>query len=325
MVTSRLFALLVALLLFGSAESSLATKGVSVSGSTTVMPLGEAAAEEFNFIQQEYHISVTGGGSGAGINNIAEGRSDVAMTSREVTPEEKTKYSNDIQEYLIGYDGIAVAVSRAVYDGGVKNLSKNQIKKIYNGEITRWSQVGGPDEGIYVISREQGSGTTDTFDEVILGDKKAQTPGVKTIAMSSAEVKTAIAGSDRAIGYIGYSYTQGKGIGTIALDDQQMTIETIRRGSYPLARKLYLVTFGPPTPGAKAYIDFLSSPYGQKIAEENGFIPAIFSNITAFTGNLTSISDRNEKPKKEMQPGFELALTLACIISVYYAILRRRA
>jgi phosphate transport system substrate-binding protein len=325
MATSRLFALLVALLLIGSAENSLAAKGVSVSGSTTVMPLGEAAAEEFNFFQQEYHVSVTGGGTGAGINNIAQGRSDVAMASREVTTDEKTKYGNNFHEHLIGYDGIGIAVSREIYDDGVKNLSKNQIKEIYNGEITRWNEVGGPDKGIYAISREQGSGTTDTFNEVIFGDKRAQTPGVKTIAMSSAEVKTAIAGSDRAIGYLGYSYIQGESIGLIALDGQQMTVETIKRGSYPLARKLYLVTFGLPTPGAKAYIDFLSGPYGQKIAQENGFIPATSSNITAHAGNVTSIDERTEKAKKEKQPGFELALTLACFISIYYAILRRRA
>lgn len=323
MATSRHIALLVALLLFGLKGCSLAAMGVSVSGSTTVMPLGEAAAEEFNFIQQEYHVSVTGGGSGAGINNIAEGRSDVAMTSREVTPEERKRYGDNFQEHLIGYDGIGVAVSRAVYDGGVKNLSKNQIKEIYNGEIFQWSQVGGPDEKIYVISREQGSGTTDTFNEIILGNKMAQTPGVKTIAMSSAEVKTAIAGSDRAIGYLGYSYIHGESVSVIALDGQQMTIETIMRGSYPLARKLYLVTFGPPNLGANAFIDFLNGTHGQKIAQENGFIPTTFSNITVPDGNTTSISERTEKAEKKL-PEFEFALALSCVIIAYLAILCRK-
>ncbi len=325
MAKSKLFiALSIALLLFGFEWSSLAARGVSVSGSTTVMPLGEASAEEFNFIQQDYHVSVTGGGSGAGINNIAQGRSDIAMTSREVILEERRKYGDNFQEILIGYDGIGVAVSRPIYDEGIQNLSKDQIKQIYRGEIAKWSELGGPDKGIYVISREQGSGTTDTFNEIILGNKKAETPGVKTIAMSSAEVKTAIAGSDRAIGYLGYSYIQGKGIGIIDLDGQKMTIETIKRGSYPLARKLYLVTFGPPSPGAKEYIDFLSSPYGQKIAEENGFIPATHSNITAPAGNLTSIDERIEKAKREKQPGLGLAMALVCFISVCHAILRRK-
>src|SRR5512136_2163905 len=129
MANSRLFALCIVLLLFGLEESTFASNGVSVSGSTTVMPLGEAAAEEFNFFQQEYHVSVTGGGTGAGINNIAQGRADVAMASREVTTDEKTKYGNNFYEHLIGYDGIGIAVSREIYDDGVKNLSKNQIKE----------------------------------------------------------------------------------------------------------------------------------------------------------------------------------------------------
>jgi phosphate transport system substrate-binding protein len=324
MAINRLFALCIVLLLFGLEESTFASSGVSVSGSTTVMPLGEVAAEEFNFIQQEYHVSVTGGGSGAGINNIAEGRSDVAMTSREVTPDEKRRYGDNFQELLIGYDGIGIAVSRAIYDEGVKNLSKYQIKEIYNGEIVNWRQVGGPDKGIYVISREQGSGTTDTFNEVIFGNKKAETPGVDTIAMSSAEVKTAIAGSDRAIGYLGYSYVQGDSIGLVALDGQQMTVDTIKQGSYPLARKLYLVTYGPPAPSAEAYIDFLSGPHGQRIAQENGFIPVMPLNNTSPAVSTASFNEITEKAK-ERQPGFESAIAVACLISAAYGICRRKA
>jgi phosphate transport system substrate-binding protein len=319
--------ILAVVLFLGFVDSSLAAKEVSVSGSTTVMPLGEVAAEEFNFLQQEYHVSVTGGGSGAGVNNIAEGRSDVAMTSREIALNEKKKYGDRFQEYLIGYDGIGVAVSSSAYDGGVKNLSKNQIRMIYEGEITRWSQVGGPDKGIYVVSREQGSGTTDTFNEVILGNKKAETPGARTIAMSSAEVKTAIAGSDRAIGYLGYSYVQGKGINVIAFDGKKMDIETIKNGTYPLARKLYLVTFGDPTLGAKAYIDFLKSQQGQKIAQENGFIPQETQpNQTSIQRNLTSATKDKLQPEEMKQPGFEAALALAGLfIMAYYASLKRKA
>ncbi len=97
------------------------------------------------------HISVTGGGTGAGITNIAEGRSEVAMASREVTTDEKQKYNDRFQVFLIAYDGIGVAVSKAIYDGGVKNLNRDQLKKIYAGEITKWSQLGGPDSDIYVL------------------------------------------------------------------------------------------------------------------------------------------------------------------------------
>jgi phosphate transport system substrate-binding protein len=185
-------------------SSLAAMEKVTVAGSSTVLPLGEAAAEAFNFEQKDYLVSVTGGGTGAGITGIAEGRFDIAMASREVTPVERKRYGNGFVEHLVGYDGIVVAVSKPIYQAGIASLSKDQLRKIYAGEINSWRDLGGPDEEIYVVSREQGSGTRDTFDEVIMGDKGAETPGVDTVALGSAEVKTALAGSDKAIGYLGF-------------------------------------------------------------------------------------------------------------------------
>jgi len=316
---------LVVTLFLGSIGVSLGTTTeVSVSGSTTVLPLVEMAAEAFNLQQNEIHISVTGGGTGAGITNIAEGRSEVAMASREVTTDEKQKYNDRFQVFLIAYDGIGVAVSKAIYDGGVKNLTRDQLKKIYAGEITKWSQLGGPDSDIYVIAREQGSGTRDTFNEVIMGNSKAETPGVKTIAMSSAEVKTAVTGSNKAIGYLGFSYIQGKDLDAVALDGKQMTVETIKDGSYSLARKLYLVTFGSPNPGAKAYIDFLKGPQGQKIAEENGFIPVEYSVTSVAVQTNQTSGKENQTPAKK-QPGFELTFALAGLLGVSCILHRRKA
>jgi phosphate transport system substrate-binding protein len=96
---------------------------------------------------------------------------------------------------------------------------------------------------------------------------------VNTVAGSNAEIKTAITGSDNAIGYLGFSYIQDGAVGAIALDGVEPTAESIKDSSYELARKLYFYTFGEPTEGAQAYIDFVLSPEGQEIAEENGFVP----------------------------------------------------
>lgn len=82
--------------------------------------------------------------------------------------------------------------------------------RIYSGEITNWNEVGGPDKDIYVISREYGSGTRDDFNEAVIGDIGTESPGVDTVAYSGAEVKTAISGSDRAIGYLGFNYLGGR-------------------------------------------------------------------------------------------------------------------
>jgi len=246
---------------------------VTITGSSTVLPLVEAAAEAFNAQQNDCQATVTGGGTGAGITAIAEGRSNVAMASREVTSDELSKYGDKFQQFDIGYDGVVIVVSKAIYDAGIKGLTTEQVKKIYAGVVKNWKELGGPDAEIYAIGREQGSGTRDTFNEDIMSDRKAETPGVSTTAMGSSEVKTAITGSDSAIGYLGFSYMEGGNIVAIALDGVMPSMQTIKDGSYKLQRHLYLYTFGEPTSCAKAYIDFVTGTEGQKVAEENGFIP----------------------------------------------------
>lgn len=255
-------------------SSSVAVeKVVTVSGSTALLPLISAAAEAFNDQQKEYFITVTGGGTGPGIVNIAERKEDIAMASRELTEAETIRYGNPFQEYLIGYGDIVIAVSSAIYDSGVTDLTREQVKNIYLGKITNWKDVGGPEEDIYAIARASGSGTRDTFNEVILGDVNAETLGVSTNAFSDAEVKTAIEGSDKAIGYLGLIYLQIGDIKPIALDGVVPSVESLRNGSYTLTRKLYLYTYGDPTPGAKSFIEFLLGAEGQRIVEETGFTP----------------------------------------------------
>jgi len=294
---------------------------VTVSGSTTVLPLGEAAAEAFNSLQKEYMVSVTGGGTGAGMTAIAEGRSNIAMASREVTADEKSKYGDGFQEYLIGYDGIVVAVSKPIYDAGIEGLTRDQLKRIYAGEINNWKDLGGPDKEIYAVSREQGSGTRDTFNEVIMGNKGAETPGVATVALGSAEAKTALAGSDKAIGYMGFSYSEGGNIHALALDGVVPSMRNIRDGSYELSRKLYFYTFGEPKAGAKAFIAFVMGPEGQKVAVENGFVPLAEAKVPQAAVNITPLEGKAPAPK---QPGFQGLLACMALLAVSWAALKRR-
>ena len=252
--------------------SPTSARDVTISGSSTVMPLAEAAAEVFNLEQHQYVVSVTAGGTGAGILGIAERKYDIAMASRALTGDEKQRFGSNFREFKVGLDGISLAVSEKIYQAGVKSLSRELIQKIYSGNITNWKQVGGPDEDIYVISREEGSGTRDDFNEAVLGNRTAETPGVDTVANSGAEVKTAISGSDEAIGYLGFNYL-GSGVRAVAFDGIPPSYENIKLDIYELKRQLYFYTFGDPTPGAKAFIDFVQGPEGQKIAAEEGFIP----------------------------------------------------
>ena len=270
----RLATILLIALFVGSFATALAAEKVTVTGSTTVLPLAELEAESFNGQQTDCQITVTGGGTGAGITAAGEGRSDIAMASREIKDSERSKYSkNNFQQFFIGYDGICIIVSKPIYDAGVKAITKDQLKNIYAGKITNWKELKGPDTEIYAIAREDGSGTRDTFNELIMGSTTAETPGVKTVGQGSAEVKTAVTGSDKAIGYVGFSYAESGDVGVLTYEGVNPNVSNIKSGSYPLARHLYFYTWGQPTPCAQKFIDFVLSSAGQKIADENGFIP----------------------------------------------------
>ena len=270
--------LLILLLFFilAGASSEAREVTVAVSGSSTVMPMAELAAEEFNMIQDNYSVNVKSGGSGVGIVDVAEGRSDIAMSSREIKLEERQRYETPKIRFIeqpVGFDAICLVVSPDVYDSGVTALTKDEVKQIYAGDITNWEELGGPNTEIFAIGRRAGSGTRDTFNEIIMGSREAETPAVSYDAGESSEVKFSTQRSDNAIGYMGYSFVMKGDTKVISLDGIQPSIESIKSGAYPLARKLFFVTLGEPSPGARAFIDYMLSPGGQKIAIENGFIP----------------------------------------------------
>jgi len=249
---------------------------VAVSGSSTVMPMAELAAEEFNMLQDDYKVNVKSGGSGVGIVDVAEGRSDIAMSSREIKLEERQRYETPKVRFVeipVGFDAICLVISPDVYKEGVTSLSEEEVRRIYSGDITNWEELGGPNTEIFAIGRRPGSGTRDTFNEIIMGSKEAETPAVSYDAGESSEVKFSTQRSRNAIGYMGYSFVMKGDTKVIALDGIQPSIDSIKSGAYPLARKLFFVTLGEPSPGAKAFIDYILSPEGQKIAIENGFIP----------------------------------------------------
>jgi phosphate transport system substrate-binding protein len=272
-VNKIVIALLIALILGSICTSAVAKTTVTVSGSTTVEPLAESCAEAFNNWSTVYEVLVTGGGTGAGITAAGEGRSDIGMASREITSDETKKYnSKKWGQTDLGFDGICICVSKQIYDAGVTKLTSAQIQEIYAGNYTNWNQVGGPNEPIYAIAREQGSGTRDNFNQIIMGSTSAETRE-STVAQSSAEVRTAILGSDKAIGYVGFSYQRDGAIKAVYVNGVLPTVQTIKDGSYLLSRHLYFYTYGDPTPGAKAFTDFVTSAAGQKIAEDDGFIP----------------------------------------------------
>ena len=250
-----------------------AKETVLISGSTTVLPLAEAGAEAFNGGQSNYTVLVTGGGTYAGIENIAKGKSDIAMASSKVAELDIISSGYKFKERLIGHDGIVIVVSKQIYDAGVTSLTKDQVKRIYSGELNNWKDLGGPDSEMLVVARENGSGTRDVFNEYVLGRKIKEMPSTCIVADSNEEMKRLINESKNAIGYLGFSYSEDGSVGVITLDGVKPTAETIKNASYELARELYFYTYGDVKPGAKAFIDFMVGPEGQKIAKVHGFVP----------------------------------------------------
>jgi len=246
---------------------------VTVTGSTTVMPFVEICAEEFNMMGYDIVVSVAGvGGSGVGVKNVAMGSSDVGMISREVRPEEIEIYGDNFSEVLIAYDAICIAVSRSIYDAGVTNLTQDLVKAIYEGDITNWKDLGGPDREIFAVARLQGSGTGDLFNELVMGDLATEASGVDVNVLSNAEMKTAITASDKAIGYLGLNYVQEGNLSSVAYEGVSPSIESIENRTYSLSRSLHLITWNEPDESEGTFLDFVLGDEGQKIAEDVGFV-----------------------------------------------------
>ncbi|MDD3315786.1 MAG: phosphate ABC transporter substrate-binding protein [Syntrophaceticus sp.] len=243
-------------------QTSEALEGnITIAGSTSVQPLSEELASAFMEQNQGVEINVAGGGSGAGIKAAQEGTADIGASSRELKDEEKP----DLNEAVIAKDGIAIVIHK---DNGVENLTIEETQKIFAGEITDWKDVGGESGSINVFTREEGSGTRDAFEEIVMGDAKISTKaGVQN---STGAVRTAVAGDVNSIGYISLG-SLDESVTAVKIDDVEPSDETIQDGTYKVARPFLYLTKGEPEGVVKAFIDFVMSSEGQEIVAE-GFI-----------------------------------------------------
>jgi phosphate transport system substrate-binding protein len=242
---------------------------ITVRGSTTVLPVAQGAAEVFMDRNQEVDISVQGGGSGVGISSMIEGTCDIADSSRAVKDDEVVLARSKGIEFkanVIAMDGIAVIVHPT---NKAERLSKSQIKEIYTGKISRWSSVGGADQAMVVVSRDNASGTFEAFDELALDKEKVRRDAL--MQGSNQAVATAVATSPGAIGYVGLAYLSLR-VKPVIVDGVAASKDTVLLKRYALSRPLYMYTNGEPKGVVKEYIDFILSEEGQKLVEELGFV-----------------------------------------------------
>jgi len=265
-ITSAL--LLIGVQLFGMSQQPKGEQ-LTLTGSTTVLPIAQNAAEDFMKMNPNANISVRGGGSGVGIAALIDGTADIANASRPMKTEEiETAKEKGItpNEIVVAKDGIAVIVNP---ENPITGITLQQLKDIYTGKISDWRELGGEPGEIVVVSRDVASGTFEVFNEKVLEGEKVRNDAL--MLASNKAVATTVAQTPGAIGYVGMGYLSSE-VKALPVDGVSPTKANVVSGDYSLARSLFMYTNGQPQGMAKEFIDFILSPAGQKIVEEQGFV-----------------------------------------------------
>lgn len=240
---------------------------ISVSGSTTVQPLAEKLAEAFMTENTGIRIDVQGGGSSVGVKAAGQGTSDIGMASREIKESELAEFPK-LNVVVIARDGIAIVANAHVT---VSDLTVEQVRDIFSGKITNWKDLGGEDQNIIVVSREEGSGTRGAFEELVMG-KDALITASAILQPSNGSIRTTVSTTPYSIGYMSFGYLDDT-IKAISIGGIAPTEPNAADGSYPIVRPLNMLTNGEPTGAVKAFLDFILSDAGQKLVVEDGYIP----------------------------------------------------
>ena len=237
-------------------------KEIIIAGSTSVETFADKWAEVYMEKFPNIIVNVQGGGSSAGIQAAESGVADIGTSSRELKPEEK-----DLNEIIVAYDGLAIIVNST---NKIGDLTIDQIKQIFVGQIRNWQEFGGKDKVINVVTREEGSGTRDAFQELVM--KKNRIFKGAIVQDSNGTVREIVANDPNAIGYISLGLVNDK-VKAMSLGGVIATDENIINKSYSLVRPFLFVTKNTPTGEVKNFIDFVLSQEGQGLIKEEGLIP----------------------------------------------------
>lgn len=238
---------------------------LDIAGGTAHIPVMKAAAMRIMEVNPAIRITVTGGGSGVGVQQVGEGLAQIGNTGRALKDTEIQKYG--LKTFPFAIDGVAVGVNP---ENPVRALTTDQLKKIFAGEITNWKDVGGSDARINVYIREDGSGTRETFEDRAISGVTS-TPKSNVVSSNGA-MKTAVAQDKNAIGYVGIGHLD-ETLNGLVIDGMAPSQENARTGIYTITRLLYMNTKGEPTGLTKAFIDYIYSEDGSGFITQAGYIP----------------------------------------------------
>jgi phosphate transport system substrate-binding protein len=245
--------------------ASKPSRQLQLAGSTTVQPLAEVLAEAFMKLSPDVVIEIQGGGSSVGVTSAGEGTVDIGNASREIKSSEFEKFPN-LQVFTIAYDGIAIVTHP---DTKLDTLSVEQVRDIFAGEITNFSEVGGPNAPIVVVAREEGSGTRAAFEELVMesGDEEKVIFERALLQQSNGQVRTTVSTTPNSIGFLSFGFLDASTRG-VPIDGVEPMVANVKNGSYTIFRPLNMLTNGAPNDLAQAFLNFIMSDDGQAIVAE---------------------------------------------------------
>lgn len=267
-----------------NAAASELSGSILAVGSSALQPLVDQASKKFMELNPKVSIQVQGGGSGTGLTQVSGGQADIGNS--DVFAEEKLDAGPAAE--LVDHQVAVVAMAAVVNpDVNVDNLTKDQLVKIFTGEIKNWNEVGGPDQSIQIVNRPASSGTRATFEKYALGTKTEDLPG-SIQEDSSGTVKKLVGETPGAIGYLALSYLDDS-VKVVKYDGVEATEENVANGTYPVWAYEHMYTKGEPNEVVKAFLEFMASEEVQNNdVVELGYIPASKMQVTRdLDGNIT--------------------------------------
>lgn len=239
---------------------------VSTDGSTSMEKVIGYLSESYMTSNPNVKVTYNPTGSGAGISAVSEGRCDIGLSSRDLKDDEKAT----LTQTIVAIDGIAVIVNP---ENPVSDLSVETIGKLYTGEITNWSEVGGGDQPVVLIGREAASGTRDGFESITGTKDKCQYSQELT---STGDVIQTVAGNPNAIGYASLASVKDS-IKVLSVEGVTPSKETIQDGSYKIQRDFVLVTKTGEklSDAAQKFFDFATSAEADSLIEKAGAVPVV--------------------------------------------------
>jgi phosphate transport system substrate-binding protein len=238
--------------------------GITVAGSTSVEPFAEFLAEEYMMRHPQIHIYVQGGGSTAGIQAVRSGVAHIGMSSRQLTAKEK-----EIHAVMIAKDAIAVIVHPK---NPVKDLSLDRVRETFAGRIRNWKDLGGEDRRIILVTREEGSGTREAFQNMVM--KKDAIALESLVQDSNGAIRQVVSGDPHAIGYISLGLVNQK-VRALSISGVEASAHNVIHEKYALVRPFLFLFNGQPTGEAKSFLEFVMSPESQKLLSKEGLVSVL--------------------------------------------------